>query len=231
MLKIKGFQKTSLIDYPGKICSVLFLPGCNYRCPYCQNPDLIKNPDKLPDIKEDYVLSFLEKRKKLIDGVCITGGEPTIHKELPTFIKKIKEQGLLVKLDTNGSNPEIVEQLIKNKLIDYVAMDVKAPLEKYNEVVRVNVDIEKIKETIRILMTSNIDYEFRTTVLPKFHKKEDLLKIAKLIKGAKKYYLQQFRALVTLDKTFENEATYTEKELNNFVIDLKPYFNEVGVRT
>ncbi|HDD35204.1 MAG TPA: anaerobic ribonucleoside-triphosphate reductase activating protein, partial [Candidatus Desulfofervidus auxilii] len=123
MLKIKGFQKTSLIDYPGKICSVLFLPGCNYRCPFCQNPDLIENPDKLPDIEEGYILSFLKKRKGLVDGVCITGGEPTIHKELPSFIKKIKDLGFLVKLDTNGSNPEMVEHLIKNKLLDYVAMD------------------------------------------------------------------------------------------------------------
>lgn len=231
MLKIKGFQKTSLIDYPGKICSVLFLPGCNYRCPFCQNPDLIENPDKLPDIEEGYILSFLKKRKGLVDGVCITGGEPTIHKELPLFIKKIKDSGFLVKLDTNGSNPEMVEHLIKNKLLDYIAMDIKAPLEKYSEVVKVNVDIEKIKRSISLLMNSGIEYEFRTTVIPKFHKKEDLLKIAETIKGAKRYYLQQFRPLITLDKSFEKEPTYTEQELNSFANALKHYFEEINVRT
>lgn len=212
---IKGIQKTSLIDYPNKICSVIFLSGCDFRCPYCQNPDLINSPDKLQDINEKEFLEFIASRKGLIDGVCITGGEPTIHEDLPKLIKNIKKMGFLVKLDTNGNNPKVIEKLIGKKLIDFIAMDIKAPLNKYKNVARVNVNVKRIKRSIDIIMSSNIDYEFRTTVLPVLHTKGDILEIAKMIKGAKKYYLQQFRPLITLDPVFKYYSTFSKEELKD----------------
>jgi pyruvate formate lyase activating enzyme len=213
MPPIKGLQKTSLIDYPDRICSVIFLPGCDFRCPYCQNPDLINNPEKLPTLDESEFLEFLKNRKGLIDGVCITGGEPTIHKDLPELVKKIKETGLLVKLDTNGSNPDMLEHLLNSKLLDYIAMDIKAPLNKYEKVVRVKVSIDKIKESIEMIRNSGVEYEFRSTVLPELHTKDDIVEIARMIRGARKYYLQQFRPLITLDPAFKKCSSFTKKEL------------------
>ncbi|MBL7170070.1 MAG: anaerobic ribonucleoside-triphosphate reductase activating protein [Candidatus Aenigmarchaeota archaeon] len=212
-MQIKGFQKTSLIDYPGNICSIIFLSGCNFRCNYCYNPELVLD-EKLPEIKEKEVLKTLEERKKFIDGVTITGGEPTIHKELPILIKKIKKIGLLIKIDTNGTNPEMLNYLIKNKLIDFIAMDIKNVFEKYKETANVNVNINKIKESVKIIKESGIEHEFRTTVLPRLHIQEDIIKIAKELKDAKKYVLQQFfPAEKMLDKNFIKEKTYSEKEL------------------
>src|SRR3989338_2765465 len=134
MLPIKGLQKTSLIDYPGKVVCTIFLAGCNFRCPYCQNPDLIENPDKLPDIKEEEIIGYLKKRRKWLDGICISGGEPTIHNGLVDFIKKIKEENFLVKLDTNGVNPNMIKELLNNELIDFISMDIKRSLDKYEKV-------------------------------------------------------------------------------------------------
>jgi len=231
MLEIKGFEKVSLIDYPGKMVSVIFLPYCNFRCPYCQNPDLIERPEEIPTIDESDVLQFLENnRKKWIDGVCITGGEPTLHKDLPEFIKKIKNLEISVKLDTNGTNPEMVKDLIEKKLVDYIAMDIKAPPERYEEVCRCRVDMNLINETIRIIMNSSIDYEFRTTCPKSLISKEDIEKIGIWLKGARAYYIQQFRPGITLDPSFRNEKAYTEEELKELAEIAKPYFCKVGVR-
>jgi pyruvate formate lyase activating enzyme len=216
---IGGLQKLTLIDYPGKIAATVFTIGCNFFCSFCHNSELV-DPEKIkkqPIISEKEFFEFLESRKGDLDGVCITGGEPTIHKDLPGFIKKIKELGFSVKLDTNGSNPEMLKKLIGEKLIDYIAMDIKGPL-------------QIPKKSVEIIKNSGIDYEFRTTIVPALHKKEDIIKIAKEISPAKKYFLQQFRPGKNLDKKFEKEKTYSKKELDEFCEVIKSYFDFCGVR-
>ena len=230
MLPIKGLQKTSLIDYPGKICSVVFVANCNFRCPYCQNPDLILNHKKIPNIPEKKVFEHLKNRRKWIDGVCITGGEPCIHESLIGFIEKIKSMGFLVKLDTNGSSPEMLEHLIRNRLLDYIAMDIKAPLKKYSSSAGVRVNVLNIRRSVSLILKSEIDYEFRTTVVPRLFKEEDLISIGKWLKGAKRYCLQQFRPLSTLDKAYQKEEAYPEEKLRGFAEVAKPYFDRVEVR-
>lgn len=213
---IKGLQKTTLIDYPDKIACTIFFAGCNFRCGHCYNADLVFNSKNLKEIKEEEILDFLKKRKKWLDGIVISGGEPTISKALPAILKKIKEKGFLVKLDTNGSKPEVLRELIKEGLVDYVAMDIKAPLEKekYKKATGTFGDINKIKKSIKILMESNKDYEFRTTVVPRIHEEKDMAEIAKQIKGAKKYVLQQFVPKENLvDKRFEKIRPYSDEEL------------------
>jgi len=165
-MKIGGFQRFSLIDYPAKISAIIFTQGCNFRCPYCHNPELVDPKLFTSAIDEDLILSFLRKRVGKLDGVVITGGEPLLQHDLIEFIKKVKEMGYLIKLDTNGSYPEKLERLLD--LIDYIAMDIKAPLEKYHDVVRTDVCTEKIMESITIILNGDIDYEFRTTVVKAF---------------------------------------------------------------
>ena len=228
-MKIGGFQKQSLIDYPGKICSIVFTIGCNFRCPFCQNselvvPEKVKNTEEIP---EDFIFSYL-KGRKLLDAVEITGGEPTLQPDLKNFAKRLKKMGFLVKLDTNGSDPDTLKELLDSKLVDYIAMDIKAPLEKYNEVAGTNVDVEKIKESIKIVKRAP-DFEFRITVVPRFHKEKDLIAVAKLVKGTK-LVLQQFRPRNTLDPSLEKE-TYTEAQLKEFAKKLKPYVEKVEVRS
>ncbi|MBU1146080.1 anaerobic ribonucleoside-triphosphate reductase activating protein [Patescibacteria group bacterium] len=195
---IGGLQKLTLIDYPGKIACTVFTVGCNFRCHFCHNPELIDPKKvKLSEIIEEKIFfDFLKSRRGLLDGVCITGGEPTLYPDLPEFIKKIKEFGFLVKLDTNGTNPEILEALVAEKLIDYIAMDIKNSLQKdlYEKTTGGVVDFDKIKKSIEIIMKSGLEYEFRTTIVPGLHNEEDILSLADFIRGAKKYYLQQFRS-------------------------------------
>jgi len=200
-LDIKGFIETSLIDWDGKVVSVIFLPGCNFRCPYCQNMDLVDHPEKFKTVPEERIFEYLESHRDFIDGVCITGGEPTIHKDkgLTEFIRHVKQEGFLVKLDTNGSDPAYIKDLVHKKLIDFVAMDVKAPLEAYNKAVSVKVDTNMIKESIDFLRSGEIDYEFRTTIAPTIFGPEEIEDAAKLIAGAKKYVLQQFEPENCLD--------------------------------
>jgi len=226
---IGGFQKQSLIDYPGKICSIVFTVGCNFRCPYCHNSELVL-PEKIKTtekISEDFIFNYLEKNRKLLDAVEITGGEPTLQKDLPDFIKKLKSMKFLVKLDTNGTNPKVVKFLIDEKLIDYVAMDVKAPLEKYEEIVNAKFDTNLIKESIELLINSGIDYEFRTTAYPKL-KEEDFIEIGKLIVGAKKYYIQQFDNKSTLANL--TVKPYSLEELQRFAEAMKPFVKNVKIR-
>lgn len=227
---IKGFQRVSLIDYPGKLCSIVFVGSCNFRCPYCYNTELVESPEKLETIPEEEIINFMKKREGLLDGVCITGGEPTIYSDLPEFAKKIKDIGFLVKVDTNGSNPKILKELIEKKLVDYIAMDIKAPLEKYKEVAKKEVDLKKIQESINLIRNSGIEYEFRTTVLKKFFKRKDALAIGKWLKGSKNYCIQQFRPGKTLDKKIENEKPYAPEKLLRFAEILKPFFDSVEVR-
>ncbi len=234
---IGGFQKQSLIDYPGKICSIVFTIGCNFRCPFCHNSELVL-PEKIKKINripERDVLDYIEKNKKLLDAVEITGGEPTLQKDLKDFIRKIKEKELLVKLDSNGTNPKLIKELLDEKLIDYYAMDIKAPLEfqSYNRIVGgVLTDkmFESIKETIKIIMKSNIEYEFRTTAIRGFHKKEDFKKICEFIRGAKRYVLQTFNPENTLSDEMHNYKAFTEQEYKEIINDCKGLVKEISYR-
>ena len=186
-----GFQKLTLLDYPGKVACILFTNGCNFRCPFCHNASLVRAQDGA-DISDDEVLEFLKKRQGILEGVCISGGEPLIHNELKDFIREVKKLGYPVKLDTNGSFPQKLRELIGEGLVDYVAMDVKNSFEKYNVTTGINADIDSVKESIEILINGNIDYEFRTTLVSGFHTTQDMQRIGEMIKGTKKYYLQNF---------------------------------------
>lgn len=193
-MNIRGLQKTSLLDFPGNVCATIFTGGCNLRCGYCHNRDLVCCPEKLPQYEEDQVLAFLQHGARRLDGVCISGGEPTLQPDLKAFITRIKAMGLLVKLDTNGTNPEMLKDLLP--LLDYVAVDLKAPLEKYGLVVGTGVDPARIEETINILQAAQTPHEFRTTLVPLLSHK-DIKKIRKLI-PKEPYVLQQFRPGPTL---------------------------------
>ncbi len=230
MLPIKGLQKTSMVDYPGKICAVVFVGNCNFRCPFCHNPDLILKHRKLPNIPEKEIFEYLERRRKWVDGVCITGGEPCLYDDLVDFIKKIRSMKFLTKLDTNGSNPDMLKYLIKKKLVDYIAMDIKAPLKKYDNVAGVKVNILNIRKSASLILKSGIDYEFRTTIVPRLFNEDDIVSIGKWLKGAKLYALQQFRPMVTLDKKYQKEASYPEQKLRMFAEVAKSYFKKVEVR-
>ncbi len=228
---IKGLQKTTLIDYPDKVACTIFLPRCNFRCGFCYNKDLVLDYDSLPTLSEEDVLHFLEKKKKWLDAVVFTGGEPLLHKELPSFIKKIKEIGFLVKIDTNGTNSKMLKELIDNKLVDYVAMDIKAPLEKYDKIVGVKVDKEKIQESVNILKNGCIDSELRLTCVPTLHTKEDIEKIGKWLKGNKKMFIQQFQPKEKMiDKSLLNVKPFSKEELLGFKKMLSKYIGRVEIR-
>lgn len=211
-MRFAGLQKSSLNEYPNAICAILYTQGCNFRCPYCHNPDLVENNPKAEIYDELYILNFLSSRLGKLDAVTITGGEPTLHKDLPELIDKIKSMGFLVKLDTNGTNPEMLEKLV-NK-VDYVAMDIKAPLNKYKQVVKAPVEQLAIKKSIMIIKESNIDYEFRSTIVESQLTVDDILEMGSLLKKAKRYFLQSFVPNKTLDKAFGYAHTYPQDTLN-----------------
>jgi len=191
-MKIGGFVKNSFVDYPGNIACVVFVVGCNMRCWYCHNSHLFDVNHKT--ISEIEIFDFLSSHKGFLDGVVVSGGEPTLQNDLVEFVEKIKKMGYLVKLDTNGTNPEVVKTLIDKKLVDYIAMDIKAPLEKYESITKVKIDTKKIKESIELIMNSKIDYEFRTTFSPDLTV-FDIVDIAKLISGAKSFSLQKYNTV------------------------------------
>lgn len=231
-LGIKGFTPTSLIDWPGKIAAVIFFPGCNFRCHYCYNPEFIKNPETIKDIDEKAIFDYLEKKKKWLDGVVFLGGEPTAHKNFYRALKKIKNLGLEIALHTNGTTPKILNNIIEEGLIEYIAMDIKAPLDEYEKVVNVKVDKNAISESVEIIQGSNpkIDYEFRTTVVPGLIDKDDIKKIGEWLSGSKRYYIQQFKSGKTLDPKFKNKKPYRIPELLNLKKVAEPYFKKVEVR-
>ncbi len=227
-MQIGGLQKTSLIDYPGKVSCIVWTIGCNFRCPWCYNKSLVFGTAE--QITEREIFDFLEKRKNLLDGVAITGGEPTMQPDLPDFIRRVKSMGYLVKLDTNGSNPDVIEKLIHERLVDYIAMDVKAPLKRYQEVTKSDIETNKIKQSISLIMRSGIDYEFRTTVVPGLVGKDDVVAIVKLIKGAKRYYLQRYFKAETLDDAYSNLKPPKRKDVQEMCEAAKPYVKECGIR-
>ena len=224
-----GFEKFTLIDYPGKVASMVYTIGCNFRCPYCHNPELVdESVEKTWSEKE--ILNFLNNRKKMLDGLVITGGEPTIHEGLPTFIKKVKKLGFAVKLDSNGTNPKMLRQLIKDRLVDYIAMDIKSPLSKYSHVALRPVDTRAIRESIDLLMASSVSYEFRTTLIKSLINPRDLEEIGREIKGAKRYYLQKFIPTKILNPQFLRKTTYSDEELKVLQKKLSKYVQFCGIR-
>ena len=232
MMQICGLQKVTLIDFPGKVACTVFLGGCNFRCPWCYSKELVlpQNIALQPKISEKQFFDFLKTRQELLAGVVVCGGEPTIHKELPQFVKKIKKMNFLVKLDTNGSNPRALQRLLKDRLLDYVAMDVKAPQAKYREAAGVTIDGADIAKSIEILKASKIDFEFRTTVVPTIHTKEDIIRIAKWLSPAKKYYLQNFLPIKTVSQAFEEKRPYSNEDLLDIQKAIVPLFEICEIR-
>jgi len=232
-MKISAVNKFSLIDYPWEICCIVFTIGCNFRCPFCHNSDFVL-PEKIKKIQNDLIpeqafFNFLEKRKKFLSWVSICWWEPTIHNDLPDFCRKIKEMWFLVKLDTNGRSPEMLKKLLDEKLVDYIAMDIKNEIWKFSKVAWIKVDEKPYLESIEIIMNSSINYEFRTTVIKWIHSKKNIENIVKYIKWAKNYYLQNYKWWDTLDKNFIWKS-FSNKELEEFEKIAKRYIINVWIR-
>lgn len=228
-MKIGGFQKTSLLDYPDHISAILWTNGCNFRCPFCYNKTLALGTAQV--LSEDEIFSFLSKRTGLIEGVVISGGEPLLHDDILEFIQKIKDLGFLIKVDTNGSYPERLEELLTAHLVDYVAMDVKAPKQKYDALAGVHVDLSAIETSITLLQTKAPAYEFKTTFVPHLLTKEDIIDIAQWLNGSAAYYLQQFKPLAPLvSSALENRAPYTKAYLQETCRAIQPFFKHCTVR-
>lgn len=229
-MQVKGWVKTSLIDYPGKIATVLFTGGCNFRCPYCQNSDLVLHPETFPEVDLAEVFQLLTRRRGLVDGVVITGGEPTLHNGIEDLLRKVKELGLAAKLDTNGYRPEVLKDLWERELLDYVAMDIKTSLAKYHLAAGVPVDVERIEESVRLILSLGIEHEFRTTVVPDIVTPKDIEEIATLIAGANRYVLQQFRPQQTLDPRWREVAPYPAEVLLEMARAAENWVGKVEVR-
>jgi len=228
-MKIGGFQKTTLLDFPDTISAIIWTNDCNFRCPFCYNKNLVfGNAESIP---EKEIISFLEKRKGLIEGIVISGGEPFLQKDLIDFIKRVKNIGYLIKIDTNGSFPLKIKQLFDEELIDYISMDIKAPKNKYNQLSGVNVAILKIEKSIELIKKRAPKYEFRTTFVPKLLKKEDVIEIGKWLEGAEKYYLQQFKNNPPLvSSEFNDIAPYPKEYVIETLEAIKPFFKFCDVR-
>lgn len=229
MVEIKGLEKFAPKDFPGFISSTVFLGGCNFRCPYCHNRDLVLNPEKLPTFPLDFFLDYLGSRKGWLEGICVTGGEPLLHEDLEDFLALLKERGLLVKIDTNGSFPSKLEGLIKKGLVDQIAMDVKAPLERYPEVTGSKVEGETILRSIGVIKNSGLKYVFRSTVVPGLVGADDIEKISQMLNGADTFQIQQFVPVTTLDGRYLRKKPYPKEEMLEFVRIADAYFPEVRV--
>lgn len=227
-MQITGLNKTTLLDYPEHVAATVFVSGCNFRCPFCHNMDLV-NGEVLPFCNEEEFFAFLEKRKGILEGVCITGGEPTLQKDLKDFILRIREMGYLVKLDTNGYRPEVLKNLLEEKLLDYVAMDIKASKENYGNAAGVSgLQMEKIEESVELLKHSTISYEFRTTVVKGLHSVEEFAEIGKWLQGAKAYYLQAFVENEKVpEKSFD---AFSEEEMEQMKGLAKRYVEHTELR-
>ena len=227
-MHIGGMQKLTLLDYPGKVACTVFLSGCNLRCPYCHNPGLVL-PDQInaPGIPESEVFAFLEQRKGKLDGICITGGEPTLQPELPRFLEKLRELGYAIKLDTNGTYPGMLKGLLHDGILDYVAMDIKNSPQRYAETCGADV-IEQVKKSAALLKNSNIDYEFRTTVCHPFHSPDGMQEIGRWLRGAKRYFIQPFVDSGNL--LGSGISAMTKSELEALLKAVKPYIPAAELR-
>jgi len=227
-ISIKQMIETSLIDWEGKIVSTLYVPSCNFRCPYCYNCDLILHPENFPDISQREINNYLLERKDFIDGICMSGGEPTLYPDLSAYFKGIKDKGFLIKLDTNGTNPKLLKNLIDFGLVDYIALDIKSSLDFKNYFkaagIKDKMMMERVKDSIELIMNSKIDYEFRTTIVPLLHSEETIIKIARYISGAKKYVLQNFSPLEkTLEPSFQKIKPYSDEKIQDLSEKTKKY--------
>ena len=228
-MKIHGLQKMTLLDFPGRVACTVFLGGCEFRCPFCHNSELL-DANKAPAVMDDEeLLSFLKKRKGLLDGVCITGGEPLLRGDLRTLIERIKGMGYPVKLDTNGNHPGILAELVENGLLDYVAMDIKNDEERYAKTCGLNsMDFSTIRESISILKEKQSEYEFRTTAVDELHDENSFLNIAQMIRGAKRYYLQAFKDRDTVK--FSGFHAPGKEKMEKYLSIVKPYVQEIQLR-
>ncbi len=229
MVEIKGLEKFSSKDFPGHISSTVFLGGCPFRCPYCHNAELVLEPGSVPTVPADIFLSFLDERRNWLEGICISGGEPLMHDDIEELARVIKDRGLLVKIDTNGSFPGALENLISKGLVDWIAMDIKAPLERYQEVTRSGVDVEKVAGSSDLIRNSGLPYYFRTTVVPGLVGPDDVLAIGEWLRGAGEYVLQPFLPQNTLDPEFMKVRPYSSEDLAAMAAAVKPYFEKVKV--
>jgi pyruvate formate lyase activating enzyme len=229
VVEIKGIEKFSSRDFPGHISSTVFLGGCTFRCPYCHNADLVLRPETIPSMAADYFLSYLDGRKGWLEAICFTGGEPLLHEDIEDLIRVVRERGLLVKLDTNGSFPDRLEALLALGLLDWVAMDVKAPLERYREVTRSTIDVERVVRSTDVIRASGVKHTFRTTVVPGLVGKDDVVKIGEWLNGAEHYLIQQFVPQTTIDPAFLEVKPFSRSELGEIVAAARPYFGEVRI--
>ncbi|MDR0777913.1 MAG: anaerobic ribonucleoside-triphosphate reductase activating protein [Methanomassiliicoccaceae archaeon] len=230
-MKIAGFIKTTLLDWDGMVACTVYLAGCNFRCPYCHNAAIVTNADGVERIEEERVLNYISENTDFIDGVVVSGGEPLINKDLSVFLKKLRSLGVKVKIDTNGSYPDELDDLIGAGLVDMVAMDLKAALNaRYDASAGTKVDIEKIKESIRVIFDSGVDHEFRTTAVPIYIKDDDIRNICENIKGAKRYRIHQFRNKVTIDDALTVLDPYPDHKLIEMAEIAKEYVKDVRIR-
>lgn len=228
-MNIGGFQKTSLLDYPDMISAIVWTVGCNFHCPFCYNKNLVEG--KVGIIPEYEIFSFLKKRKGLIEGLVISGGEPLMQKDITGFCEKVKKLGYLIKIDTNGMYPDKLKELIDKKLVDYISMDIKAPKNKYNDLSGVKTDVKKIEKSIQIIRSNNVDYEFKTTFVPDLLSIQDIIDIGKWLKGSKKFYLQQFRNdAPVISPDLENLQAYSKEELKKALEKVKTFFEICNIR-
>ncbi len=230
MFDTRGLEKFSLVEWPGKMSAIIFTGGCNFRCPFCHNPELVTELQKTPIYPWEEIEKFLNKKVGWIDAIIITGGEPTLQESLPEILQKIKKMGYLTGIATNGTNPEMLEELIRKNLLDKIAMDIKSSEEKYYLATGTNeVGLEKIKKSINLIINSGIEYDFKVTLAPGIVETSDIEGIGKFIKGAKKVTLQQFRPLKTLDKTFEHKVPYSLDTIKEMKEILGSYVESVSL--
>jgi len=214
-LPVKGFLDTSFIDWKGHLSSVVFTGGCNFRCPYCHNSSIVLHPEQIENVPIEYIFDHLKKYKDWVERVVITGGEPTINRGLFHFIERLKQEGLQIKLDTNGSSPSVIKDLVKRRLIDYIAMDVKGPINGYRRWCGVDVEEDLIEESIQFILEGNIDYEFRMTVVPFLHREEDVYEVADYISNAKRFFIQKFRPDNTLNPAFSHIKPFSPEKMQS----------------
>lgn len=241
-MNIRGYLPTSLIEWPGKISAVIFVGGCNLRCPFCHNRDLVLHPEKLSKIPEEEIFKDLKKRKKWVDGLVITGGEPTLQPGLPGFLGRIKKLGFLTMIETNGTRPRIMAQLLNSQMVDRLSMDIKTHLDgqAYSRASGVKIKIKKIKESIKLILNSGVDFEFRTTVVPTLHTKESLVKLAKQLRRLCQrlktkdqrpvWFLQQFVPQNCLDPEFEKVKPYSKEKMEEVLAAVQKYFSSAMLR-
>ena len=227
-MQIKGLQKTTLLDYPGKVACTLFTGGCNFRCPFCHNASLVLSPNDVTDISEEEFFKFLKKRVGVLDGVCITGGEPLLQHDIIPFMEKIHALGFAIKLDTNGSRPKLLREIVELGLVDHIAMDIKNSLPKYSLTSGTNIKIDDIKESIDFIMSCGVSYEFRTTIVKELHTIDDMMAIGKLISDAENYYLQSFKD--SGDLICPEYSAHSEETMHDMLSAVKPYVKNAELR-